>query len=314
MEPGSRSGYLTHQRHDGRDHTRDFFSLNRLVTVEWYKIFPFHSGILTAPSTPERLQKVLSQLGIASRRHAEQLIAAGRVAVNGNVAHLGQKVDPNRDRITVDEVVINSTQCPDRLYLLVNKPIGVISTCNDPHAKRTILDLLPEHLRHGQGIHPVGRLDADSTGALLLTNDGDLTFVLTHPRHHIPKTYQVWVKGYPRETTLDQWRQGVLLDNRPTQPAEVKVIQRHPQQKTLLEVVLREGRNRQIRRVAEQLGHPVLHLHRTAIGSIQLHPPGEPELSIGHYRPLSNFEICFLNSQIGLTSNMEWELFEECKV
>jgi 23S rRNA pseudouridine2605 synthase len=269
---------------------------------------------LTAISPPERLQKVLSQLGIASRRHAEQLIAAGRVTVNEQVAHLGQKVDPNCDRIAVNGVVVNSTQRPDPLYFLVNKPIGVISTCDDPHAKRTVLELLPAPLRQGQGMHPVGRLDANSTGALLLTNDGNLTFVLTHPRHHIPKTYQVWVKGYPTETTLDHWRQGVLLNDRLTRSADVKVIQRHRQQKTLLEVVLREGRNRQIRRVAEQLGHPVLHLHRTAIGAIQLHPAGEPELPIGHYRPLSNFEICFLNSQIALPSNMEWELFEECKV
>lgn len=270
--------------------------------------------ILTDPCSPERLQKVLAQFGIASRRHAEQLIAAGRVVVNDAIAQLGQKVDPQRDRILVDGVAVNSAQRPDRIYLLMNKPLGVISTCDDPHAKRTVLDLLPASLRQGQGIHPVGRLDADSTGALLLTNDGNLTFVLTHPRHHIPKTYHVWVAGHPSEATLEQWRQGVWLGDRLTRPAQVRVIRRHPQPKTLLEIVLREGRNRQIRRVAAQLGHPVQQLHRIAIGEIVLKSPGAPELSLGHYRPLSNFEICFLHSQIDLTSNMEWELFEECNV
>jgi len=283
--------------------------------VEWHerkRIFQFN--VLIGDRTQERLQKVLSQLGIASRRHSEQLILGGRVFVNGAVAYLGQKVDPALDQITVDGEWVNSAQRPDRIYLLMNKPSGVVTTCDDPHAKRTVLDLLPESLRQGQGIHPVGRLDADSTGALLLTNDGKLTFYLTHPRHHVPKTYQVWVKGYPSETTLNQWRTGVWLEDRLTLPAEVKLIRRHPNQKTLLEIVLREGRNRQIRRVAEQLGHPVIHLHRAAIGEIHLRPKGEAELPRGHIRSLSNFEICFLNSQIDLTSNMEWELFEECKV
>lgn len=270
--------------------------------------------ILTGDRTPERLQKVLSQLGIASRRHAEQLITAGRVWVNDRVAHLGQKVDPAIDRIAVDGAVVSPTERPELVYFLMNKPAGVVSTCDDPHAKRTVLDLLPAPFQQGQGIHPVGRLDAESTGALLLTNDGHLTFYLTHPRHHIPKTYQVWVRGNPSAQTLARWRQGVLLDDRDTLPADIRVLRQPSPQKTLLEVVLREGRNRQIRRVAEQLGHPVIHLHRTAIGEIQLRSPGMPELQPGHYRSLSNFEICFLNSQINLTSNMEWEPFEECSV
>ncbi|MDX2229844.1 MAG: pseudouridine synthase [Leptolyngbyaceae cyanobacterium bins.349] len=264
--------------------------------------------------TLERLQKVLSQWGIASRRHAEQMIVDGRVAVNQTVAHLGQRIDPDHDQIAVDGVVIRAAQRPQPIYLLMNKPAGVVATCDDPHAPRTVLDLLPDELRQGQGIHPVGRLDADSTGALLLTNNGKLTFYLTHPRHHVPKTYRVWVEGYPSEAVLQQWRQGLLLDDRRTQPAEVTVLQRHPQPKTLLEIVLCEGRNRQIRRMAEQLGHPVLTLHRTAIGPIQLQAKGSAKLPIGHYRNLSNFEICFLNSRFDLTSNMEQERREECKV
>lgn len=260
----------------------------------------------------ERLQKVLSQLGVASRRHAEQMIQAGRVWVNDEVAHLGQKIHPENDRITVDGEVVNPSIRPKSLYLLMNKPAGVVCTCDDPQGRRTVLDLLQDDLRQGQGIHPVGRLDVDSTGALLLTNDGNLTFYLTHPRHHIPKTYQVWVEGTPSEKVLAQWRRGVMLDDRPTLPAEVTVMRRQPS-KTLLKIILREGRNRQIRRVADQLGHPVLQLHRTAIGDIQLQPPDQPGLRSGSYRVLSSFEICFLNSQIDLTSNMELER-EECSV
>lgn len=260
----------------------------------------------------ERVQKVLSQWGVASRRHAEQMITAGRVVVNHDVAHLGQKVDPEKDSIYVDGVLVNPANQPEYIYLLMNKPVGVISTCDDPQKRRTVLDLLPKNLQLGRGIHPVGRLDSDSTGALLLTNDGNLTFYLTHPRHHIPKTYEVWVAGYPSEKTLAQWRQGIMLDDRLTLPAEVTVMRRHPNHKTLLKIVLQEGRNRQIRRVAEQLGHPVLNLHRTAIGSIQLQMDNGSELPMGSYRPLSNFEICFLNSQIDLTSKGESVISEEC--
>jgi len=273
-------------------------------------------GLLTASvgrdRMSERIQKVLSQLGVASRRHAEQMIQEGRVLVNDQLAHLGQKIHPDNDQITVDGEVVHSSKRPEHICLLMNKPAGVVCTCDDPQGRRTVLDLLQEHLRQRQGIHPVGRLDVDSTGALLLTNDGNLTFHLTHPRHHIPKTYQVWVEGSPSEKVLEQWRQGVMLDDRLTLPANISVLQRH-RTKTLLEIVLREGRNRQIRRVAEQLGHPVLRLHRTAIGSIQLQPQGQPGLPSGSYRVLSNFEICFLNSQIDLTSNIEPES-EECSV
>lgn len=253
----------------------------------------------------ERLQKVLSQWGVASRRRAEDLVKQGRVQVNGTIAQLGQKVDPEQDQILVDGTLVNPSQLPSCLYLLVNKPLGYVSTCRDPQGRKTVLDLLPADLNQGQGMHPVGRLDIDSTGALLLTNDGDLTFYLTHPRHHIPKTYQVWVKGYPSNRTLQQWRQGILLEGQLTLPARVTVRKRHPDRKTLLEIELREGRNRQIRRVAEQLGHPVLQLHRTAIGAIQLQSSNRVNLPIGHYRFLTDDEIHSLNSQISLTSERE---------
>lgn len=249
----------------------------------------------------ERLQKILAQWGIASRRQAEQMILAGRVRLNGNIVQLGQKANPDRDRIEVDGVPVYANDRPQSVYLLLNKPAGVVSTCSDPRAKSTVLDLLPPELRSGQGIHPVGRLDADSTGALLLTNDGKLTFCLTHPRHSVSKTYQVWVKGDPPEPVLQAWRQGVILSGRKTLPASVRVLDR-ARDRTMLEVVLSEGRNRQIRRVAEGLGYPVVRLHRTAIGSIQLQPPSEPILPVGCCRSLTNSEIIFLWSLVNLTS------------
>jgi 23S rRNA pseudouridine2605 synthase len=249
----------------------------------------------------ERLQKILSQWGIASRRQAEQMILDGRVHLNGDIAYLGQKADPIVDRIQVDGRLVQPETRPSLLYFLLHKPTGVVSTNDDPWKRRTILDLLPAELRHSQGIHSVGRLDADSTGALLLTNDGALTCYLTHPRYHIPKTYEVLVRGHPPPAVLQEWRRGVLLSGQKTLPAQIEILQQFPSD-TLLKIILREGKNRQIRRIAEQLGYPVLQLHRTAIGSIQLHPPDQPPLLSGQYRPLKDFEIYSLRSQIDLTS------------
>jgi pseudouridine synthase len=249
----------------------------------------------------ERLQKILSQWGLASRRRAEELILDGRVLLNGAVAVLGQKADPDVDRIEVDGRLIRPAARPEQLYLLLNKPLGVLSTCDDPAGRRTVLEILPEYLRHEQGLHPVGRLDADSTGALVLTNDGDLTFQITHPRHHVPKTYEVWVEGSPSFSVLSEWRQGIILDKHKTLPAKVKVLRQQPT-KTLLEIVLVEGRNRQIRRVAEELGHPVLRLHRVAIGTIRLQSLEHASLPIGAFRNLSSIEVDYLKSRFGLTS------------
>lgn len=240
----------------------------------------------------ERLQKIISQWGIASRRQAEQMILDGRVRLNGQVVQLGQKANPEFDQIEVDGRPIQPDHRPQLTYLLLHKPLGVVSTCDDPQGRSTVLDLLPVDLRNHSGIHPVGRLDADSTGAILLTNDGAVTFCLTHPRHSMPKTYRVWVKGHPSIADLNQWRRGILLEGRRTRPAQVQVLDdQHPTQ-TLLEVVLQEGRNRQIRKVAEQLGCPVLRLHRVAIGPIRL-----GSLPSGQYRSLTPHEIEFLQAQ-----------------
>ena len=248
----------------------------------------------------ERLQKILSQWGIASRREAEKMILAGRVRLNGSVVQLGEKANPETDQIEIDGIPLKPSHRPQLIYLLLNKPAGVVSTCRDPRKRPTVLDLLPPELREGQGIHPVGRLDAESTGALLLTNDGALTLALTHPRHRVSKTYHVWVQGHPLESVLQAWRQGVILSGSKTLPAQVEVLQKQGSQ-TLLKVVLHEGRNRQIRRVAEQLGYPVLQLHRIAIGSIYLEKPGA-NLRPGTYRPLEAFEIRFLQDKVNLTS------------
>lgn len=234
---------------------------------------------------PERVQKILAQWGIASRREAEKLILAERVQVNGKVVKLGDKVDTEVDDLTLDGRSIRAKTRPELIYLLLHKPLGVISTCFDPQKRTTVLDLLPTKWRSQYGIHPVGRLDANSTGALILTNDGALTLKLTHPRYHLPKTYQVTVKGRPNHTILDQWRQGVWLDGQKTLPAKIRVLQSQSEQ-TLLEIILQEGRNRQIRRVATQLGFPVLSLHRVAIGSITL----TPDLTSGKYRHLTKIE------------------------
>ncbi len=239
----------------------------------------------------ERLQKILSQWGIASRRQAEQLILAGRVRLNGAVVQLGQMADPAVDAIEVDGSLIQPENRPERLYLLLHKPMGVVSTCHDPQGRTTVLDLLPRSLRSQSGLHPVGRLDADSTGALLLTNDGEMTVQFTHPRHSIPKIYRVWVKGQPTKAAIQQWRQGVRLEGRQTRPAAIQVLKSEPG-KTLLEVELKEGRNRQIRKVAELLGCPVIQLHRVAIDNIQL-----GDLASGEYRSLTPAEVKFLKLQ-----------------
>jgi 23S rRNA pseudouridine2605 synthase len=247
----------------------------------------------------ERLQKVLSQWGIASRRQAEAMIQQGRVKVNGQVAELGLKAEPDADVITVDGRAIRPEQRPDHCYLLLNKPLGMVSTCDDPEGRPTVLDALKADQPQA-GLHPVGRLDVYSTGALLLTNDGEFTYRLTHPKHDVSKTYQVWVEGVPQERSLATWRAGIELEGRLTRPAKVEVLSHASTHKTLLKITLWEGRNRQIRRVAKALGHRVLSLHRTAIGPIRL-----GQLSAGEYRSLSSEEVRALLAESTASTDRE---------
>ncbi len=213
----------------------------------------------------QRLQKLMSAVGHCSRRQAEELLRQGRVEVNGRTAGLGDQADPEIDQVCVDgsPLVKNTTE----RVLLLNKPPGVISSCHDPQGRETVLDLIPPDLR--QGLHPVGRLDADSRGALLLSNQGELTLKLTHPRYAHSKTYRVTLSGTPSRSRLQRWRQGVELDGSRTLPASVTLL--HSQgDHSVLEVILREGRNRQIRRIASLLGYAVLDLQRVAIGGLAL--------------------------------------------
>lgn len=230
----------------------------------------------------ERLQKLIAAAGICSRRQAEDMLRLGRVRLNGEIAHLGDRGDPAADLITLDGAPL--AERPEFLTILLNKPAGVLCTCHDPQARTTVLDLLPPDLRQGGGLHPVGRLDAPSRGALLITNDGDLTLRLTHPRFGHRKTYRVWVRGRPGPTTLRRWRDGPPLDGLPSRPVDIREL-RHVRHATHLELTLREGRNRQIRRTAAALGHPVLDLMRVGIGSLTL-----ADLPEGHWRPLSPSE------------------------
>ncbi|MEY4297280.1 MAG: hypothetical protein RLZZ423_459 [Cyanobacteriota bacterium] len=215
----------------------------------------------------ERLQKLMAASGLCSRRRAEELLRAGRVEVNGRVAQLGDKGDPQQDDIRLDGQPLRPAAEP--LLLLLNKPTGVLSSCHDPEGRPIVLDLLPEDLARGRGLHPVGRLDAESRGALLLSNDGGLTLQLTHPRYAHRKTYRVWVQGHPDRACLTRWARGVPLDGSASQPVQLRRLDQRADQ-TQLELVMTEGRNRQIRRTAELLGHPVRDLQRVAIGPIAL--------------------------------------------
>ena len=227
-----------------------------------------------------RLQKIISESGLLSRRKADLLIKQGRVTLNGKQAIVGDKADPNSDHILVDGIDLPKKQT-HKVFLL-NKPYGVISSCKDNHGRKTILSLIPSHLR--RGMHPIGRLDFDSRGAILLSNNGELTLRLTHPKYSHTKTYLVWISGQPSQSILNNWRQGLLLDGKVTMPARVEVLD-SVKRKTLLKVILREGRNRQIRRIANLIGHPVQDLQRISISSINLNGLAE-----GNWRELKKEE------------------------
>jgi 23S rRNA pseudouridine2605 synthase len=233
-------------------------------------------------SEGERLQKVLAQVGVGSRRACEELIAAGRVSVNDEVASLGRRVDAGQDRVAIDGVPIGIR--PGLVYYALNKPAGVITTASDPQGRTPVTALVPAEPR----VHPVGRLDADSEGLLLLTNDGDLTFRLTHPRFGVEKEYLVMVAGSPGRGVLRALRQGVVLGDGRTAPARVSQVGPHG-----LRITIHEGRNRQVRRMCEAVGHPVRRLVRTRIGPIRI-----GTLSPGQWRALAPSEVRALEQAV----------------
>ncbi len=225
-----------------------------------------------------RLNKLLSQAGVASRRLADQLIAQGRVEVNGHVvSELGAKADPSRDHIKVDGRRLKFSD--DRKYFLLYKPTGVVSTRSDPQQRETVIDVLQRLGIRGY-FYPVGRLDYDSEGLLLLTNDGEFAEVVTHPRHQLERAYEVRVLGVPDAHEIDRLRKGVVIDGRRTLPAGVtlKRVEKGPRgPEGIVEVVITEGRNRQVRHMCDSIGHPVVTLKRTRIGSLTIGTlrPGE---------------------------------------
>ena len=229
--------------------------------------------------TGERLQKVLARAGMGSRRTAENLIAAGRVRVDGEVAILGRRVEPDHQRITVDGVPVSPSG--DIVTYVLNKPSGVVSTASDPQGRPTVVELVPAEPR----VFPVGRLDADSEGLLVLTNDGELAQRLTHPSHGVEKAYLVEVDGVPTRAPLRRLREGIDLDDGPTAPAEANLVQSQDGT-AAVEIVIHEGRNRQVRRMLDAVGHPVRRLVRTRIG-----PLADPALAPGAWRPLAYEEI-----------------------
>jgi 23S rRNA pseudouridine2605 synthase len=237
----------------------------------------------------ERIQKVLARAGIASRRAIEEMIVRGRIRVNGGRVELGRRIDVSKDLVEVDGSRVPLSA--DLVYYLMNKPPGVVTTADDDEGRETVIDLLDDvDVR----VYPVGRLDLDSEGALLLTNDGDLALRLTHPRFGVSKTYLAEVEGSVKDRTVRQIARGVELDDGVTGPAHARLVDRGPGG-TLIEISVSEGRNRQVRRMLESVGHPVRRLVRIAIGPLML-----GRLKPATYRRLRPDEVRELYRAAGL--------------
>ncbi len=234
-----------------------------------------------------RLQKLLADCGIASRRKSEELIAQGKVRVNGRVAMVGDKVNPKLDRVTVSGRRV--TVPKEKIYIMLHKPRGFVTTMADEMDRKCVAELVTNVSAR---VFPVGRLDKDSEGLLLMTNDGDFSNAITHPRHHVPKTYRVTVKGKVTEEQEAKLSAGLMIDGRMTAPAEVHVYSK-VEDRTTLEITLYEGRNREIRKMCEQLELEVLRLKRIAIGRVKL-----GGLKCGDWRELSDDEFRSLKALI----------------
>lgn len=248
--------------------------------------------------TELRLNKALASAGICSRRKADELISAGAVTVNGRVVtELGTRIDPARDKVTVDGREISlrpETAEQSHTYILLHKPVQVVSTASDPEGRTTVLDLLPEPLRRKR-LYPVGRLDYFSEGLLLLTDDGELTNRLTHPRYHLPKIYEVTVREFPAEALMARMRRGMTLkEGERLAPVEVEI---HPDAPHTLVLTLHQGINRQIRRMCRDLGLTILSLRRVSVGPVQLGNLGK-----GECRPLQAKELAALRRAVNLGS------------
>jgi len=238
----------------------------------------------------ERLQKFMAHAGIGSRRNCEELIIQGKVKVNGQVINvLGTKIDPERDKIEVNNKLIKAKE--DMIYILLNKPDGYVTTSQDPQGRPTVIDLI-KHIN--KRIYPVGRLDYETEGLLLLTNDGELAYRLTHPKYKVNKVYQALIKGRPSNESIEQLRRGVLLEDGLTEPAQIKILDKIGDN-TLIELTIHEGKNRQVRRMCKAVNHPVLNLKRTKIGSLDL-----GTIKLGSFRFLTEDELRWLKKGVGL--------------
>jgi len=228
-----------------------------------------------------RLEKFLAESGVASRRRSKPIISAGRVTVNGETVLIpGMRVEPDVDIVELDGERI--LQEEKKVYIMLNKPAGYISTARDERNRPTVLDLLTDIPVR---VYPVGRLDVDTEGLLLFTNDGEFSHKLTHPRYHVDKVYLAWVTGNPNEETLEQLRKGVEIKSGLTAPAEVAVVKR-AKNRTRLKIIIHEGKKRQVKQMCRCVGHEVQHLKRIQIGTLKL-----GKLPLGKYRYLSNREV-----------------------
>ena len=235
----------------------------------------------------ERLQKFLAEAGIASRRKSEEWIASGRVKVNGVVVTaLGTKIDPQKDQVLFDDqpVVISGEK---KIYLMLHKPEGYVTTAKEQFGRPAVLDLVRDVK---QRIFPVGRLDYDTSGLLLLTNDGELTYRLTHPKYDVDKTYIAKLYGVPDDMDLQKFRRGVMVDGRKTRPAKIRILEIEKDRRfCTAEIILHEGKNRQVRKMCDAIKHPVAQLKRVATGTLTL-----GDLPKGAYRPLTEKEVQYL--------------------
>ena len=234
-----------------------------------------------------RLQKYLADCGICSRREAEKLIGSGRVSVNGTTASLGQSVEPETDRVELDGVEIARERL---VYVVLNKPRDVVTTAKDTHGRKTVLDFLESV---GARVFPVGRLDMDVEGALLLTNDGELAYRLLHPKFEVEKTYVAWVSGNMEPESVARLERGVELEEGLTAPARAKIVSRR-HNSTLIRLTLHEGRKREVKRMCEAVGHPVRRMRRVQFAGI-----GVNGLRLGEWRHLSAKEIVALKRLAG---------------
>ena len=242
----------------------------------------------------ERLQKYLASCGVASRRMSEEIIKSGRVAVNGQiVTEMGVKIKIGTDKVTVDGKDITPEE--EHVYLMLNKPEGYVTTAHDPQGRPTVLDLVAEV---PQRVFPIGRLDVDTEGLLFLTNDGELAYRLTHPKFAVTKVYHALVTGKPSEDNLDRMRNGLKLEDGMTKPCTVKVIRRY-NHKTMLEITISEGRNRQVRRMCQAIGNPIIELERVKIENIEL-----SQVKRGQYRKLTLEELAPLMYKVQLGANL----------